>query len=410
MRVVLDPGHGGDVEIGGSSPNNASGPNGLLEKSATLDVALMAQLYLGSLGVDCRLTRSTDNNLGLEDRARVARTWPADAFVSIHFNASDDHAAQGVETWQHRQASAGSRSLSAAVQAAAVSATGHRDRGVKTGGYAVTRPDYHHAATGACLVEVSFMDRADEEARLRQAPYKDRIASALAQGIYGWLVAMGRSRLPDFPTLKMGAEPPPRKPQDGYETLNGVGSDDSCKAESCRERGNFLACEAPPASEAWLAWTEPLTASDLTVGQKVPAASEVATCGAITGKIRRGTPAFDALVANTNPDIVFKNEEGDAEGQIDDQMMSQRLKDKLDALAVLVKREWSGVKLRVTEAWDENDEHAGTSLHYEGRGADITTSPLDGTKLGRLGRLAVDVGCDWVYYEDASHVHVSVKR
>ncbi len=131
--------------------------------------------------------------------------------------------------------------------------------------------------------------------------------------------------------------------------------------------------------------------------QRVPAS---------TAKIVRGTPAFDTLVQNNNPDIVFKNEEGTGA----DRMMSQRLKSKLDALATSVKSEWNGVKLRVTEAWDENDEHNGTSLHYEGRAADITTSPSDGAKLGRLGRLAVDAGLDWVLYEDATHVHVSVTR
>jgi len=31
-------------------------------------------------------------------------------------------------------------------------------------------------------------------------------------------------------------------------------------------------------------------------------------------------------------------------------------------------QEWSGGKVRVTEAWDEDDEHSGQALHYEARG------------------------------------------
>lgn len=146
--------------------------------------------------------------------------------------------------------------------------------------------------------------------------------------------------------------------------------------------------------------------NELELGQKVPDDSEINVCGAITKKIKRTDSEFATLVDNTNADIVFKDEEGTGA----DRMMAHDLKSGLDALAPLVAAEWSGVKLRVTEAWDEDNEHAGDSLHYEGRAADITTSPVDGNKLGRLGQLAVDAGLDWVYFENSAHVHVSVKK
>lgn len=157
-----------------------------------------------------------------------------------------------------------------------------------------------------------------------------------------------------------------------------------------------------------LAATPPATPAKpvLTLGQKVPNKSETDTVGAISGKIIRGTPDFAKLVKNTNTDIVFKDEEGTEA----DKMMSPRMKEKLDKLAELVKAEWTGLKLRVTECWDENNEHSATSTHYEGRGADITVSDVDKSKLGRLGQLAVDAGLDWVFYEDNAHIHVSVKK
>jgi hypothetical protein len=135
------------------------------------------------------MTRMSDVNLGLPARAGVARSLRAAAFVSIHFNASDDHTAQGTETWNHARRSEASRRLAERVQARVKDATGRRDRGVKQGRLGVLDPDSHDSRTACCLLEVSFLDRADEEERLRQANLKDAIAAAIADGIDDFLAA-----------------------------------------------------------------------------------------------------------------------------------------------------------------------------------------------------------------------------
>jgi hypothetical protein len=49
-------------------------------------------------------------------------------------------------------------------------------------------------------------------------------------------------------------------------------------------------------------------------------------------------------------------------------MMTTKPGARHDSLAARVKAERPGIKLRVTEAWDENNEHGTNSTHYEALG------------------------------------------
>jgi hypothetical protein len=141
------------------------------------------------------------------------------------------------------------------------------------------------------------------------------------------------------------------------------------------------------------------------VGDSFPKRSEAAVSGRLQAPVTRRDHGFRKLVESRDTRIVFKNEEKSGA----DRVMTRALSKRLSDLARRVEREWPGVQLRVTEAWDEEREHGKRSLHYAGRAADVTTTDLDSNKLGRLASLAVESRFDWVYYENRSPVHVSVK-
>ena len=131
--------------------------------------------------------------------------------------------------------------------------------------------------------------------------------------------------------------------------------------------------------------------------------------------------------------IEFKNEEfrpPAAQARVDrrdhqdeDFMMDPAAAAALGRLADLVAKEWSdpltggpAFRVRVTEAFDSMHEHSARSTHYQGRANDLTLSPVPAATgdarrafYGRLSRLAVCAGYDYVLFENQAHVHASVR-
>ena len=114
--VVIDPGHGGSGDSGSqaartlSASNNATTPGGLREKDLTLELSLEIKKQLQEQAaahratrITCVLTRSDDSNPDFAKRAALcaAGKSPPAAIVSIHFNASENHAGIGTLTVVH---------------------------------------------------------------------------------------------------------------------------------------------------------------------------------------------------------------------------------------------------------------------------------------------------------------------
>lgn len=81
ISVVIDPGHGGEVDTG------AVGPNGLIEKHINLEVSQALQAKLIVRGIPVLLTRTGDYATLLGVRAGLADHVGADLVLSVHHNA-----------------------------------------------------------------------------------------------------------------------------------------------------------------------------------------------------------------------------------------------------------------------------------------------------------------------------------
>lgn len=80
--VIIDPGHGGETDVGCISQN------GLAEKDVVLAVAKEVQNVSKQHGITIHLTREKDVNKARNQRVQFTNKNQADLFLSLHCNAS----------------------------------------------------------------------------------------------------------------------------------------------------------------------------------------------------------------------------------------------------------------------------------------------------------------------------------
>lgn len=215
-HLLIDPGHGG------GEPGTI-GVAEIAEKHLVLRIAkrLRERLEQVDPGLEVRLTRTSDVDLSLEERAHQANLWSPELFLSLHLNAAPNADAQGIETLtlapvgtapgepvpgreaeggctvassvgvagddtavvveDLRRAAATSLSLVLAeqLQAAAVAATGAYDREVKQGRYRVLRGLY----VPGLVIEMGFLSHPDEGRRIPLAAWQDCTVEAIIDGL-----------------------------------------------------------------------------------------------------------------------------------------------------------------------------------------------------------------------------------
>ena len=170
--VIIDPGHGGRDP--GAVRNN------IRESDLNLLVTnKLLQLIEADGLIKAYTTRNADVFVSLEDRANFGNNI-GDMFVSIHFNASSNTAAHGIETYYRESAhdsfrALSSRSLAEIVHRHKLNLLGSNDRQVRSANFAVLR----YSTIPAALLEMGFMSNAEELARMQTPEFQWQAARAI---------------------------------------------------------------------------------------------------------------------------------------------------------------------------------------------------------------------------------------
>lgn len=196
--VVIDPGHGGTHEVGGSSANNATSFSGVPEKVMTLQFANLVRIALedaakkGGHKITIVMTRKEDKNLGLAARALVAKKNKANIFLAIHFNGFNKKT-RGTETLVRPKAAgnpnhADDQAFAKRVQNAVFNVikshdANAKDRGVKDQVLGVLKDTDLGPTPRACLVEIEFIDVKEVDVLLNIGPNAAKVRSDIGAAI-----------------------------------------------------------------------------------------------------------------------------------------------------------------------------------------------------------------------------------
>lgn len=212
-KVFIDPGHGG------SDPGTVGSIKS--EKELNLEIAEIVKSKLENQGIEVKMSRTSDVYLDLSERTKIANEYGADIFVSIHNNAAESEAANGIETFYHPNKET-HKPLSSDIQTNLIKETDARNRGVKSANYAVLRTSNMTSA----LVEGGFMTNALEYSKLMDSQYQEKLATGVANGITKYLnenINVGEEgQKPEIPPTIPPEVTPPTVIDTGMITTNSL--------------------------------------------------------------------------------------------------------------------------------------------------------------------------------------------
>lgn len=175
VQIVIDPGHGGH-------DRGTTGASGTEEKDINLKTVELLTSKLRSAGADVILTRESDVYVDLRKRVSISHQYGADAFISIHYDATEDSSISGFTTYYTNSFQ---RELAEYVHNGLSEKVTIRDRGVQPGNYLVTRENKQPAI----LIELGYLSNPSEERIVTTDYYREQATLGIYQGILDYFDA-----------------------------------------------------------------------------------------------------------------------------------------------------------------------------------------------------------------------------
>ena len=187
--VIIDAGHGG-VDGGATSCT------GVLESEINLQISLRLNDLFHLLGIDTIMIRTTDASIytkgktiaakkvsDLKERVRIINESENGVLVSIHQNHFADPRYSGAQTFYAK--TPGSKELAQFLQTTfknTINPSSKRQIKKSDGIYLM-----QHIETTGILVECGFLSNAEEENRLRDAQYQNKLCICIVTAVRHYL-------------------------------------------------------------------------------------------------------------------------------------------------------------------------------------------------------------------------------
>ena len=188
--IVIDAGHGG-------RDDGCTGTNGTKESFINLSIARRLKEYLETLGINVVMTRHDSNGLydatatnfklsDMENRIKIIDQNNPNMVISIHQNSYADKTQKGAQVF-YQENDDKSKEFAEAIQSQLINQLEYARNQANFGDYYLLK----ESKTSAVIIECGYLSNADEETKLNEAEYQNKIAYSIMCGVVKYLGMCG---------------------------------------------------------------------------------------------------------------------------------------------------------------------------------------------------------------------------